>query len=207
MNGEDIGELAALWSTPAPETEQREWEAIARRTPRRAWLVQASELGFVAIIALCIIAAMIWRMGAATLATGSIILLLLAWSAWNRHQLARSAMATNPAGRAAFLACLVQAKEAELRRSAIGLALILPGAVLAALLGFAVQVDPVQVSFAAFLPQVMLTARGIVALAFLGGAVMMLTLTHLRLAGELARLRALRQAELDELQMDQEGLR
>lgn len=202
MTGDDCSDLAALWSAPAPAAEQREWERLARSTPRRARTVQAAELIFVFIIGACIVAAIVWRLGPGTVLTGSLILLLLGWSAWNRHRLTEIALLIDGSDRASFMASLVRAKEAELRRSAIGLALILPGTLLSAALSYLVQADAAQVSFARFLPDVLLTTRGMVAIAFLGSAMMLLTLAHLRLAGELARLRELRSDYADETRLD-----
>lgn len=198
MTGEEFSDLAALWSTPGPAAEQSELERLVRQTPRRARLVQAAELVFAAIIALCIAAATVWRPGLPTLLTGSAILLLLGWSAWSRHRLSNLAMLIDRSDRPAYVGSLIRAKEAELRRSAIGLALVPPGVVLTALLSFFVQADGAQASFAEFVPQVMLTLRGLVAFAVLGSAITLLTLAHLRLIGELARLHAVARDYVEE---------
>jgi hypothetical protein len=202
LKGEEFSDLAALWCAPAPPAERSELEQLARRTPGRARLVLVAEIAFAAIIALCIAAAMVWRLGPATLLTGSLILLLLGWSAWSRHRLGSLAMLADRSDRLAFVGSLVRAKEAELRRSAIGLALILPGTMLATMLSFQVQVGDAQLSFAEFIPQVMLTLRGILALALLGSAITLLTLAHLRLIGELTRLHALAREYAEEARLE-----
>jgi hypothetical protein len=202
LSGEEFSDLAALWSAPAAAAEQSEIERLARQTPARARLVQAAELGFAAIISLCIAAAMMSRLGPATLLTGSLILGLIGWSAWNRHRLSNLALLIDRSDRAAFVDSLIRAKEAELRRSTLGLALILPGTLLASVLGFLLQTDGAQLSFAEFIPGVMLTLRGFTALAFLGSAIALLTLSHLRLIGELARLHALARDYADEARFE-----
>jgi hypothetical protein len=191
VSGDDFSDLAALWSAPAPPAERGELERLARQTPRRARLAQGAEFGFAALIALCIAGAMLWRLGPATLLIGSLILLLLGWSAWNRDRLARLAMLVDRSDRPSFVASLVHAKQAELRRSTIGLALIVPGAILATLLSYVLQMGAAPPTFADFVSTVVLTPRGLFAFLLLGGAVALLTLSHLRLIEELARLHAL----------------
>jgi hypothetical protein len=73
---------------------------------------------------------------------------------------------------------------------------------LATMLSFQVQVGDAQLSFAEFIPQVMLTLRGILALALLGSAITLLTLAHLRLIGELTRLHALAREYAEEARLE-----
>jgi hypothetical protein len=145
LTNEEYLQLASLWTTPPPLAEREALARLARRTPRIARWVQYGELGVVLLLAAAIGAAVVWRLGADTLLLGSLILLLLAWSAWKRHRLADQALLIDRSDRFSYLSSLVRAKEAELTRSAIGLALILPGTLLATILAHVVYVDaPVQ---------------------------------------------------------------
>lgn len=205
MRGEEFGDIYTLWSGAVEPAEQREMEQIARLTPVRARLVQLGELALAAAIAAAIVAAMLWRADTTTSVIGAIMLALLGWSGWNRHRLAAaSALAPQGDGQA-LLADMAKAKEAELRRSAIGLALFLPGILLAGLLNHAVRVGPDGTSFASFLSSAMLKPSSFVVLAIIASLLVLLTLSHVRKAGELARLRELAAEYADEARRDRES--
>jgi hypothetical protein len=191
LTHEEYDELAALWGGAAQPEEQRELKQMALRTPRLARMVQWGELGVVAMLAATITASILWKLGLATLLIGSLILLLLGWSAWKRHHYGNAAMMLEEGDRRSFLRSLVRAREAELKRSAIGLAFILPGTLLTMLLGFSLRMGQGDQGLFPFLLAVLSTPRGVVALAFLACAVMLLSLSHLRLVAELKRLRGL----------------
>jgi hypothetical protein len=202
LTNEEYLQLASLWTTPPAVAEREALARLARRTPRIARWVQYGELGVVLLLAAAIGAAVIWRLGADTLLLGSLILLLLAWSAWKRHRLADRALLIDRSDRFSYLSSLVQAKEAELARSAVGLALILPGTLLATVLAHVVYVDAPPQEVAAFLPAIWLSARGMVSFLFLFCALLLLALSHLRLVAELGRLRRLREDYLEEQRRD-----
>jgi hypothetical protein len=143
--------------------------------------------------------AMIWRLGPATMLTGGLILLLLGWSARKRHQLANIALLVDESDRLSFIRSTLQAKEAELKRSAIGLALVLPGITLTMLLGFYFRGEA---DLAAFLSGILLAPRGLLALGFMGCAVALLTWSHLRLRDEAARIRTLWGEYAEEVRQD-----
>lgn len=203
MTRDEYNELASLWSTSSPPDDERELERLARRTPRLARLAQWGELAVVAMLAVTIGAAIIWRLGPATLLTGSLILLLLGWSAWRRHHLGTIALLIDESDRLSFVRSTLRAREAELNRSALGLALILPGTLLTMLLGFSLRESPGEGDLPAFLAAVLSTPRGLIAVAFLASAVLLLTLSHLRLVAELEKLRRLRDAYAEETRRDQ----
>jgi len=202
LTHEEYQELAAAWGDSALPDDRRELQRMARRTPRLARMVQWGELAVVALLGVTILASIVWRLGAATLLTGSMILLLLAWSAWKRHHFGNIALMLEEGDRLSFLRSLVRAKEAELNRSAIGLALILPGTLLTMLLGFSLRQGPGDQELAAFLGAVVSTPRGLICLAFLACALLLLSLSHLRLLAELKRLRGLREDYADEEHRD-----
>lgn len=192
MKPDDFEDLAALWSASAPADDEAELRRIARHTPRVARLSQLGELVMVVLLAGVIMLSIVWNLGPATMLLGSLILILLAWSAWKRHHLGNLALLVAGGDRATYVRGLIQAKEAELKRSALGLAFILPGTFLTMLLGYALHQERGGGGvLAAFLLAAMTTARGLVTLGFLMCALMLLSLSHIRLIGELRRLRAL----------------
>ena len=202
MIGDDYSDLGALWSAEPLQEEQRELERMAQRTVRRARLVQWGELAVVAGIAVLVIGAMVLHLAPTTLLVGSLLLLLLGWSAWKRHHFGNIALLIDEQDRLSFVTSSVRAREAEVKRSALGLALILPGALMMVLLWFSVR-DPAQsVDVLTFLWTVWSTPRGLAALGFLACAVVVLSRSHLRLLAELGRLRALRDEYAEEARQD-----
>jgi len=196
-------ELAALWSASAPADEELDLARLARRTPRLARVTLWGELAAVVLLAATIISSIAWNLGPATLLTGSLVLLLLAWSAWKRHHLGNIAMLVEEQDRLSFILSLVRSKEAELDRSALGVALILPGTVITWLLALALEAPHGEVGLAAFLAAVLTTPRGLVMLGFLLCALTLICLSHIRLIGELQRLRRLRDDYVEAARRDQ----
>lgn len=202
MIGEEYRDLAALWAAPEPVQERDELARLARRTP---WLARAAQYGDLAVVALlssAIGAAIVWRLGPVTLLIGSLVLLILSVSAWKRHRLANVAMLVDTSDRFSFICSLVRAKEAELERSALSLALVPPALVTAMLLGYALQAAPGDPDALAYLSALLVTPRSLVSLAFLGCALLLLVMSHLRLIRELRRLRELRDDYLVDLRGD-----
>ena len=202
MTGDEYRDLAALWSTSAAERDRRDFDWAAKRTPNVARAAIWGELGVVVLLAGTILLAIIWNLGASTLLVGSLILILLGWSAWKRHHLGAVTLLIDTTDRLAFLRSLVVAKEAELNRSAIGLALILPATLLTMLLGFTLRGEQGSGELTAFLSAVLSTSRGLVSLGFLASAIMLLSLSHLRLSREVKRLRELRDDYANEAELD-----
>lgn len=190
-------DLAALWSAPPPPAEERELARLARRTPRLARLALWGDIVAGALLAGIILFSMTMNLGPATLVTGGIVLLLLAWSVWKRNRLRNIGLLIDERDRLLFIRSLVRAKEADLDRSALGLALILPGTLITLLLAFALRVPGGDGGLATFLAAVLTSPRGLLALGFLLCALVIFCLSHIRLAGELERLRRL-QGEYEE---------
>lgn len=202
MTGDEYRDLAALWNASAADGDQRALARSARRTPGRARAAIWGELGVVALLAVTIILAIVWNLGPATLLVGSLILVLLGWSAWKRHHLGNIALLIEEGDRLAFIRSSVRAKEAELGRSRVGLTLVLPGTLLTMLLGFTLRGEDGHRELTDFLAAVMTTPRGLIALGFLACALLLLTVSHIRLKGELARLRELREDYANEAELD-----
>ena len=195
-------ELAALWGDSAPADDQREVEQLARQTPARARMAQWGELVLVLLIAGIIGLSIIWNLGSASALTGSLLLVLLAWSAWKRHRLTNLALLIDDRDRLSFVRSRVRAKEAELTRSALGLALILPGVVIAALWSFSVRHPSGDGELGAFLLAAWTAPRGLMTMALILGAILILGLSHLRVRRELGQLRKLQDAYVEEEEQD-----
>lgn len=202
MTRDEYRELASLWGDAAPVGDQQEVARLAEATPRRARLAQWGELAVVALLFAGIGASIVWSLGPATMLTGGMLLVLLAWSAWKRHHLANLALLIDPSDRLSFVRSSVQAKEAELRRSGLGLALILPGVVIALLWGFSLRHPHGEAQLGAFLLDVVTAPRGLVTYGCVAVAVVILGLVHRQLRSELAELRRLQQQYADEARRD-----
>lgn len=204
MRADEYQELAALWSASAPPSDEAELQRLARRTPRLARVAQWGEIGAVLLLAGTITASILLNLGPAAMLVGSLILLLLAWSAWKRHRLGTLALLIDEGDRLSFVRSTLRAKEAELDRSALGLALIVPGMFLTMLLGFSLREGgSAEADLVAFLVAILTTPQGMVVVGFLLCALMILSLSHVRLLGELSRLRELRDAYEAEERLDQ----
>jgi hypothetical protein len=201
--GDDYQELAALWNAPPAAEEEAELQRLARRTPRVARMAQWGELAVVILLAATITLSIVWKLGATTLLVGSLVLLLLAWSAWKRHRLGNIALMVDGRDRITFVRTTLRAKESELDRSALGLALIVPSMFMTMLLGFSLREGEGQDDLAGFLVAIVSTPRGLVVVGFLLCALLLLVQSHLRLLGELRRLRALHEDYEAEERLDQ----
>jgi hypothetical protein len=165
-------------------------------------MMQWAELLVVALLFGAIAASMLWSLGTSTIITGGLLLVLLGWSAWNRHHLAKGALLIDQRDRLSFIHSSVRAKEAELRRSGLGLALILPGVVIVLLWGFSLRHPDGAADLGAFIVSVVTSPRGLVTYGCVLAAVMILSVAHARLREELAQLRRLQEQYADEQRKD-----
>ena len=201
MTRDEYRELAALWGDSTPADDQREVEQLALRTRGRARMAQWGELAVVALLFAGIAAAIMWNSGPATLLTGGLLLVLLAWSGWKRHRLADVALMIDERDRLSFIRSSVMAKAAELRRSALGLALILPGIVISMLWGFSL-LYPGGENFFSVLAAVMTSPRKLAVFGLVFVAVLILSRSHMRIRRELTQLRRLQEEYCIEARRD-----
>ena len=196
-------DLVALWGASAPAAEEEaELQRLARHTPRRARMVQWGELAAAALIGGLVLAVVVWNLGPAPMLVGALILLLLGWSAWKRHRLRTIALLIDERDRITFIRSTLRAKQAELDRSALGLAFAVPGIFLTMLLGYSLR-GPGEGDLGAFLVAILTTSRGLVVIGILTCTMLLLAFSHARLLGELKRLRDLHEAYEAEERLDQ----
>jgi hypothetical protein len=199
---DEYRELADLWGDAAPVGDQQEVARLAAATPRRARLTQWGELAVVVLLFLGIGASIVWNMGSATMLTGGLLLVLLGWSAWKRHHLANVTLLIDQSDRLSFIRSSVRAKEAELRRSGLGLALVLPGVVIGLLWGFTLRYPEGERELGSFLWSAVTAPRGLITYGCVIAAVLILGGLHRRLRTELAQLRRLQEEYADEARKD-----
>lgn len=161
---------------------------MARRTPKVARFTQWGELAVALLLAGTIILAIFLHLGPATVLTGGLVLFLLGWSSWKRHHLANLALLVDERDRRSFIRSSLQAKEAELRRSALGLALLLPSVLLSLLLTFAMRHPTGQGALGPFLLEALSNRRGLVVIGFVAAALLILARSHRRVRREVAAL-------------------
>jgi uncharacterized integral membrane protein len=205
LTRDEYGELAELWGDATAAVDQDEVEQLARRTPRRARIAQWGELAIVLLLAATIGLSMVWNLGSGTALTGTLLLALLAWSAWSRHRLSNLALLIDERDRLSFVRSSVRAKEAELSRSALGLALIVPGIVISVLWAFSLRHPTGEADLVTFLVTIWTAPRGLMIMGLVIGAVLILGLAHLRVRRELAGLRELQKAYAEEACRDAAG--
>jgi len=198
MTRDEHRELAHLWGESSPVGDEEEVARLARAIPRRARIAQWGELAVVALLCAGILGAVMWSRGPVTVLTGGVLLVLLGWSARKRHHLGNVALLIDDTDRLTFVRSSVCAKEAELRRSGLGLALIVPGFVIAVLLGISVQNPQGTIDIGASLLTAAGSMRGIISLACVAAAAIVLSRSYMRVRSELARLRQLERQYSDE---------
>lgn len=134
MNRDEWKDVAELWTDETSTSEAALVEALAPRAAARARLIQRSELAVSLLLAVAVVGAVVLRPGPAVWLTGGAVLLALAWSSWRRHQLATLSLLIDRSGRRTFIESAFAAKQAQVRRSRIGLVLLFPGSLAALLL-------------------------------------------------------------------------
>ncbi len=199
LEDDDFG---ALWRAQDPAHDRHAFEQAARRTPRVARTVQVGEALLAIALTVVIVLAVAWRFGSLTLLIGGMMLVMLCWSAWRRHRLTDNAFLLHRGDRIGSIDVLLRAKDAELARSRLGLLLMGPGTLLAAMLGYLLQTGAPLSEFGGFILAAAGTPRGVAATVYLCGLAVILVRAHRRIDGERGRLLALRGAYAREAQLD-----
>lgn len=180
MTGPDEEDFARLWRDDdgASEADTRMLAARARRRAiwsQRAENALSAALGFTLVL-------LIWSQPAPMAAIlGGAILVLLGWSSWKRHRLGQIALLTGPSDRADYVHRALQAREAALGRSRLGLALFLPAMAAGMLFFHLRESGGVMAGFGDFLAARLAGPRGLAAALFVAVALAILISAHRRL--------------------------
>ncbi|SMF70848.1 hypothetical protein [Allosphingosinicella indica] len=136
MTAGDFDEFAALWTDDEQSgAEDRAIvERLAARTSWRASAVEYLEWGLAALLMIAIAAAILVEGRPAALIVGACLAGAILWSSWRRHKLRQVARDLAFGDRPSMLETAIRAARADLRRSNLGVGLILPGFMLGALL-------------------------------------------------------------------------
>lgn len=200
----EFDDLARLWQQePTPE-EQALFARLARRTSRRARMVERAEVGVGALLIVGVVAYSIWHSApAASLLVAAAIIVATIWSSWRRHVLARHARLIGGNDRREILASGVASARASLKRSAIGMVLLVPGFVLGAMLKYSAMNGSLDGILAAEIAS-WSHPRGRLSHVVVLIVLIYLGQVHLRLRRELKRLETLLGQYRDEARLDGE---
>ncbi len=205
MSAVDLDDFGALWREEAPEPAATEFEPIVRATVRRARLFQYAEIGMSGLLLVAITVALLLEATPATAAIVAIIALATLWSSWKRHLLMDVALLVDGSSREAYVESARRAAEAQLKRSSLGLWLLIPGFALGLLLKHSLMSGGRLAGFVpAFLDSLATSPSAIATVAALLALFAWLVRGNLRLRAEVQRLRTLadaydREAHLDRL--------
>ena len=138
MTPPDFDELARLWKQEHSAEEERMLQLLARNAGRQGKALQYAELGMGALLIAAIFVAFFVDSAPATLIVGGLVVAAVVWAGWKRHH-RQAALLIDHSDRLALLESAVRNGRAGLRRSALGIALLVPGFLLGALFKFSVQ--------------------------------------------------------------------
>jgi hypothetical protein len=200
----DFDALARLWQQEPSDEEMRLFAKLARRASSRARTVQIAETLIGGLLIVAVISYLIWKAApAASLFIAAAIVVGTVWTSWRRHVLAKIARLVESSNREVMLRNAATSLSASLKRSRLGLTLLIPGFVLGAMLKYCTMTGGLD----GFLAAEMATWRHprgqtshvLVLLVFL-----YLGSVHFRLRGERDRLERLWEQYRDEARLDGE---
>jgi hypothetical protein len=200
---EDFADLESLWRQEPDPEEQRIFRSLARATSRRAKLLQYGEILLALFLVAGVLATLFLAPRPATVALAILLAASLGWSSWKRHNLAQVAMMLDRSSREAFVASAVQSARARLRRSNLGLALILPGFFLG--IAWKTVLSTGGLERLADLGRSLMQPNGLAALALILIVLVYFGYANLRLRREFRRLEELQREYRDEAERDREG--
>ena len=191
MTGDESLDFQRLWAEEPSPAEQALVRSLGRKAVRIARLWQYAELSLAVLLGVAIIIALLWRPAPAPLTIGGLIVAVLAWSAWKRHRLGAVMLGSQEPAGEGYVEASIRAKEAELKRSSIGLALMVPVAFAGLLARYTWRGGESLGDFFARFFAVLDTAAGVFCIAVLAGTTVVLVVLHRRVRMELVRLRLL----------------
>lgn len=204
MTQPDFDELARLWTQEGPE-EERLLRALACKAERRAKALRYAELGMGAMLILAVLVAFFVDAAPATLIVGGLTVAAILWAGWRRHYRQAAALAEE-SSREAMLETAARRGRSKLKRSAAGLALLVPGFLLGALFKYSIHNGGRIGGFpGAFLASVTNGGWGTAGMLLLVAAFACLWRAHRALRREVGRLEQLRRAYRAEAELDGEG--
>jgi len=178
-------------------------EILARRASWRARAVNYLEIGFSLLIFVAVITALVTAPAPATVVAGLIFIAGLVWSSWKRHRLQQVALLVATSDRKALLDNAWRTARAQLRRSRLNMAMLLPGYLLGALTAYSYLHGGLDGFLPTFLDQLSpISGRGIVTWLILGGVMTYLVRTDRRIRHELRNVHELRERYRTEAQLD-----
>ena len=203
MSRVDIDELMQLWRE---EPTDRELEAVredARRAMRRARLVTYAEHGIAALVIAAILLSLVLKGAPASMAIGALTILVIVWSTWRRGKLLEAAALTRLGHRRRFLEEGLRSARTRLRRSRLGLVLLVPSALLGALLKHSLATGgDVAGFFRLFADSLIAGGSALKVTALVALALLWFGTLHVRLRAEVRRIEALREQYRVEDELD-----
>lgn len=200
---DEFDDFATLWRRdPSPE-EQKALEAIARRVSRRARLAQHFEIGGGILVLIVIGVSLISSPVPGAIAAGLALGLAVIWSSWRRYRLAQAALLVDTSNRERLIESGIKSTEARLRRSRLGIWLLLPGYFLGAITKYGVVKGHLEGFWSALAQQTLPTSiTGLATILLLGAAQAYFLRAHMAIASELGNLREVHRQYETESRLD-----
>lgn len=205
MTPPDFDELARLWTQEQSPEEEHMFQQLARRAGRRAKALQHAETGVGILLILTVVIGVAINAAPATAIIGALIVIAIIWTAWRRN-LGRIAMLADDGDRQAMLESALRSGRASLRRSRLGIALVLPGYLLGTLLKYSIQHDGRIDGFpAAFRTSLADLGAGSAGAVLVLAMLVYLIRSHVRMAGQVRRIALLLGEYQEEARLDEQS--
>ena len=205
MTQPDFDELARLWTQEQSPEEERILRSLVRRAGWQAKALQYAEVGMCVLLVIAVLVALFVNAQPATLIVGGLTIVAIMWSTWKRRH-RQEAMLIDAGDREKMLESAVRNGRASLKRSALGLTLLVPGFLLGTLLKYLIQsggqIDGYLRALAASVTRPGWGMTGAILIALL---LAYLARSHVRMRREVARLEQLRLEYRDEAQLDHQS--
>lgn len=202
---QDFDRFEQLWQQEPADEEIRLFRKLAARAGRKGRALQYAEWGLALLLIAGALAVLFLEPAPATLIVVFLIVTGILWSSWKRSQLAQAAAMLDRSSREALIQSAEKSAKAQLKNSALGLVLIVPGWMLGiALKGMMLLDGNISDFLNAFLGS-FTKPPGIASAAVVAAIFAILVQRHLRLRRELRRLVLLREQYRQEAVRDEEN--